>query len=137
MRGAGGGGTFGGRKSKSETPLRELRAAQVSSKRRRFASASTTIGWLHRLSGTRSNRMDIGVEISLYPLHQHYLEPIKDFIARLNADGQLRVVTNSMSTQIFGDFDVLMQRLTREVRVSFESSQRAVFVLKILGPMPT
>jgi uncharacterized protein YqgV (UPF0045/DUF77 family) len=81
--------------------------------------------------------MEIGVEISLYPLHQQYLEPIKDFIARLNTDGALRIVTNSMSTQIFGEFDTLMQRLTREVRTSFESTQRAVFVLKILGPLPT
>jgi uncharacterized protein YqgV (UPF0045/DUF77 family) len=83
--------------------------------------------------------MDIGVEISLYPLHQQYIEPIKDFIARLNTDGQLRVVTNSMSTQIFGEYGTLMQRLTREVRATFESKtqEKAVFVLKILGPMNT
>ncbi len=28
--------------------------------------------------------MDIGVEISLYPLHQQFIPPIEDFIARLN-----------------------------------------------------
>ncbi|MGA2023697.1 MAG: YkoF family thiamine/hydroxymethylpyrimidine-binding protein [Steroidobacteraceae bacterium] len=81
--------------------------------------------------------MDIGVEISLYPLHQQYLGPIKDFIARLNADGQLRVSTNSMSTQIFGDYDTVMQRLLREVRLTLQSEDKAVFVLKILGPLST
>ena len=85
--------------------------------------------------------MDVGVEISLYPLQQQYIGPIKDFIARINAEGDLRIITNSMSTQIFGDYDTVMQRLVREVGTSFESLQRdqarAVFVLKILGPMAT
>jgi len=85
--------------------------------------------------------MDVGVEISLYPLHQQYIGPIKDFIERINAEGDLRIITNSMSTQIFGDYDTVMQRLVREVRTSFVNQERsqdkAVFVLKILGPMAT
>ena len=85
--------------------------------------------------------MDIGVEISLYPLHQQYIGPIKDFIERINAEGDLRIITNSMSTQIFGDFDKVMQRLVREVRTSLANQERnqdkAVFELKILGPMTT
>jgi uncharacterized protein YqgV (UPF0045/DUF77 family) len=85
--------------------------------------------------------MDVGVEISLYPLHQQYIEPIKDFIERINAEGDLRIITNSMSTQIFGDYDTVMQRLVREVRTSLLNQERnqdkAVFVLKILGPMAT
>ena len=78
--------------------------------------------------------MDIGVEISLYPLHQQYIPPIEDFIARLNRDGALRVVTNSMSTQIFGPFDVVMGRLVPELRTTFEHNDKAVFVMKVLGP---
>ena len=85
--------------------------------------------------------MDVGVEISLYPLHQQYIGPIKDFIERINAEGDLRIITNSMSTQIFGDYDTVMQRLVREVRTSLLNQERnqdkAVFVLKILGPMTT
>jgi uncharacterized protein YqgV (UPF0045/DUF77 family) len=81
--------------------------------------------------------MDIGVEISLYPLHQQYLSPIKDFIDRLNTDATLRVVTNSMSTQVFGDYDAVMQRLVRELRTSFEGNDKAVFVMKVLGPLAT
>jgi uncharacterized protein YqgV (UPF0045/DUF77 family) len=81
--------------------------------------------------------MEIGVEISLYPLRQDYIAPIEDFIARLNGDARLRVVTNSMSTQVFGDYELLMQRLVRELRVSFEQHGKAVFVMKVLGPLPT
>jgi hypothetical protein len=81
--------------------------------------------------------MDIGVEISLYPLHQQYLAPIKDFIQRLNTDATLRVVTNSMSTQIFGEYEAVMACLLQELRTSFEGNDKAVFVMKILGPLAT
>jgi uncharacterized protein YqgV (UPF0045/DUF77 family) len=81
--------------------------------------------------------MQIGVEISLYPLRQDYLVPIEDVIARLNGDGRLRVVTNSMSTQVFGDYDLVMQCLVRELRTSFETHGISVFVMKVLGPLPT
>ena len=81
--------------------------------------------------------MDIGVEISLYPLHQQYIPPIDDFIARLNSDQTLRVVTNSMSTQVFGEYEAVMQRLMRELRSSFERNDKAVFVMKVLGPLAT
>ena len=83
--------------------------------------------------------MEIGVEISLYPLHQQYIPPIQNFIDRLNADPRLRVVTNSMSTQVFGAYEDVMEALRRELRASFETmthrSDKAVFVLKVLGPL--
>jgi len=81
--------------------------------------------------------MDIGVEISLYPLHQQFIPPIEDFIARINRDGALRIVTNSMSTQIFGDYELVMQRLLQELRVTFDRNDKAVFVMKVLGPLAT
>jgi uncharacterized protein YqgV (UPF0045/DUF77 family) len=81
--------------------------------------------------------MEIGVEISLYPLHQQYIPPIQDFIDRLNAEAGLRVVTNSMSTQVFGDYETVMQTLVRELRTTFEAGDKAVFVMKVLGPLGT
>ena len=84
--------------------------------------------------------MDIGVEISLYPLHQDFIPPIQDFIDRINADRRLRIVTNSMSTQVFGTYEEVMATLTRELRTSFDSmgatGEKAVFVMKVLGPLP-
>ena len=81
--------------------------------------------------------MDIGVEISLYPLHQEFIPPIQNFIDRLNADQRLRIVTNSMSTQVFGDYDAVMQTLLRELRPTLEGNHKAVFVMKVLGPLAT
>jgi uncharacterized protein YqgV (UPF0045/DUF77 family) len=79
--------------------------------------------------------MEIGVEISLYPLNSSYIPPIKDFIDRLNADGRFKVLTNSLSTQLFGRYEDVMGALTRELRVTFETNDKAVFVMKVIGPM--
>lgn len=78
--------------------------------------------------------MDIAVEISLYPLRAEYIPAIQDFIDRLNARQGLKVVTNSMSTQVSGEYSLVMQALTDEIRVSFQSDHKAVFVMKVLGP---
>ncbi len=83
--------------------------------------------------------MEIGVEISLYPLREEYAPDIKDFIRRLQSQQALRIVTNSMSTQVFGPYDTVMDALRRELRATFENlsagSRKAVFVMKILGPL--
>lgn len=79
--------------------------------------------------------MQIGVEISLYPLNADYIPPIKDFIERINGDARLRVVTNAMSTQVFGDYDVILPLLQRELRATFDHNAKAVFVMKVLGPL--
>lgn len=83
--------------------------------------------------------MEIGVEISLYPLAEQFVPEIHDFIARLAAAGDLRVVSGSLSTQIFGEYERVFETLRRELRVTFESRReqagKAAFVLKVLGPL--
>lgn len=78
--------------------------------------------------------MDIAVEISLYPLRADFIPSIADFIDRLNAYEGVKVVTNSMSTQVSGDYTRIMQILTTEIRQTFESTDKAVFAMKVLGP---
>jgi uncharacterized protein YqgV (UPF0045/DUF77 family) len=79
--------------------------------------------------------MDIAVELSLYPLNADYIPAIKNFIDRLNTHAQLKVVTNSLSTQVFGPHEVVFGALTRELRTTFENNDKAVFVMKVLGPL--
>lgn len=79
--------------------------------------------------------MDIGVEISLYPLADEFIPPIADFIKRLNAHAGLKVVTNSMSTQVFGEYGKVFEVLAAECRTTFEAVGKAVFVMKVLGPL--
>lgn len=78
--------------------------------------------------------MNIAVEISLYPLNADFIPPIQSFIDRLNAHPRLRIVTNDMSTQVFGEFDDVMPAVTAEIRRSFEGNSLCVFAMKVLGP---
>ena len=81
-----------------------------------------------------TNALEIGVEMSLYPLNADYIPPIQNFIDRLNAAGKFKIVTNSMSTQVFGSYDDVMGVLVKEMRETFMKNDKAVFVMKVLGP---
>jgi uncharacterized protein YqgV (UPF0045/DUF77 family) len=77
--------------------------------------------------------MHVAVELSLYPLTGEFIPPIQDFIDRLNAHAGIRVQTNSMSTQVSGDYATVMQALQAEIARTFEGPTRAVVVMKVLG----
>ncbi len=77
--------------------------------------------------------MRVAVDISLYPIADEFIPPIDDVIGRLNSHESLEVITNPMSTQVFGEYDVVMAALNREIKTTFELSPRAVFAIKILN----
>ncbi|RZM76733.1 hypothetical protein C3B51_17560 [Pseudoalteromonas rubra] len=77
--------------------------------------------------------MQLSVEISKYPLHSDYIPFIKDFIERLNQHPQLKVLTNIMSTQVFGEYELLMSTLSAEMKRSFEQFGKIVFVCKFIS----
>ena len=77
--------------------------------------------------------MHVAVEMSLYPLTGEFVPPILDFIDRLKAQPGLAIVTNSMSTQVSGDYDRVFDALKTEIRPSLEGTHRAVLVMKVLG----
>ncbi len=80
--------------------------------------------------------MEVGVELSFYPLQrEEFLEPIRALIERLNAQQGVRVVSNSMSTQLYGEYGLVMQILTRELRAALASRWRSVVMLKLVGPL--
>jgi uncharacterized protein YqgV (UPF0045/DUF77 family) len=86
-----------------------------------------------------AEQLEIAVEMSLYPLTADYIPTIKDFIDRLNAHADLRVVTNSLSTQVFGPHERVFEVLKTEVGKTFARRDaeggKAVFVMKVLGPL--
>ncbi len=77
--------------------------------------------------------MRVAVDISLYPLADDFLPPIKNIIERLNDNSSVEVVTNAMSTQIRGDYDEVMAVLKQEIGETFEQCPKAVFAIKILN----
>ena len=76
--------------------------------------------------------MQSAVEISLYPLTGDYLPLIQGFIDRLNTHPGLRVLTNSLSTQIWGDLGHVMNVLSEEITRSATGAPQLVFVMKVL-----
>lgn len=77
--------------------------------------------------------MKIAVDISLYPLDEDFSPPIKNFIHRLNNYNSIEVITNNMSTQIIGEYEVIMSILNNEIRDTFEELPKAIFAVKILN----
>ena len=77
--------------------------------------------------------MKIAVDISLYPLQEDLIPPIVDVIERLKSYDGLYVDTNAMSTQIRGEYDEVMAALNGEIKTTFRTLPKAVFVMKILN----
>ncbi len=77
--------------------------------------------------------MKVAVDISLYPFDADFIPPIKDVIERLNAHDDIDVETNRLSTQLRGDYDVVMGALNQEIRQTFEQVPKAIFTIKILN----
>lgn len=76
--------------------------------------------------------MQLSVEISKYPLADDYIGPIKGFITELNKYPDVTVLTNTMSTQLFGDYDAVMQALQACIKWSFAQYGKVVFVCKFI-----
>lgn len=77
--------------------------------------------------------MQVAVDISLYPLADDFLPPIKAVIKRLNECKSIEVQTNPMSTQIRGEYDDVMAALGEAMRKTFEDTPKAVFAMRILN----
>ena len=77
--------------------------------------------------------MKIAADISLYALDEAFIPPIKNFIHRLNNYNSIEVITNNMSTQIIGEYEVIMSILNNEIRDTFEELPKAIFAVKILN----
>ncbi len=77
--------------------------------------------------------MKLTADISLYPLLDDYIAAIDDVILAFNQYEDIDVVTNATATQLFGDYDRVMEVINIEMRRSFEKWGRAVFVVKFIG----
>ena len=77
--------------------------------------------------------MRVAVDISLYPLDQDFIPPIKDVIERLNTYDDIEVVTNPMATQLRGEYNAVMDALKSEIGKTFDDVPKAVFAIKILN----
>ena len=75
--------------------------------------------------------MKISVELTLSPLKDDYEREIIRFIKALRASG-LTVLENPLSTQVYGEYDQVMDLLREEMRRSLEAVGQAVFLIKLV-----
>jgi len=75
--------------------------------------------------------MKISVELTLSPLQDTFEPIIIDFIKKLRDSG-LTVLENPLSTQIYGDYDQVMNVLNTEIKASFELMDKGLLYLKIV-----
>ena len=75
--------------------------------------------------------MQVSIDVSLYLLNEKFISSIDDFISGLKKYDNIEVRTNSMSTQLFGEFDDLMSILKVEIEKTFRSEFNSALNLKI------
>ncbi|WP_299214544.1 hypothetical protein [uncultured Dokdonia sp.] len=75
--------------------------------------------------------MNISVELTFTPLQDNYEPAITAFIKQLRASG-FTVLENPLSTQVYGEYDAVMEMLTKEIKNSFSSIEIGLFQIKIV-----
>ena len=77
--------------------------------------------------------MNSSLEISMYPLKEDYKPSIIAFIKNLRKYPFIKVNTNGMSTQVFGDYKRVMNAINTEMENTFLNSNAVVFNLKVIN----
>jgi len=75
--------------------------------------------------------MNISVELTFSPLQDDFEQHIINFIKKLRASG-LTILENPLSTQVFGDYDVVMNLFQNEIKEAFELMDNGLLFMKIV-----
>ncbi|QAA81877.1 hypothetical protein EI546_09150 [Aequorivita sp. H23M31] len=75
--------------------------------------------------------MNISVELTLSPLQDDWEPAIINFIKSLRNSG-LTVLENPLSTQIYGEYDEVMNLLQKEMKIALEAVERGLLYIKIV-----
>ncbi len=75
--------------------------------------------------------MNISVELTFSPLQDDFEQHIINFIKKLRSSG-LTVLENPLSTQVYGDYDAVMNVLNTEIKTAFELMDKGLLFMKIV-----
>lgn len=75
--------------------------------------------------------MDISVELTLSPLQDDFEPAIINFIKNLRNSG-LTVLENPLSTQVYGNYDEVMNLLQKEMKIALQAVERGLLYIKIV-----
>lgn len=75
--------------------------------------------------------MNISVELTFSPLQDDFEVHIINFIKKLRASN-LTVLENPLSTQVFGEYNQVMQVLNTEIETAFELMDKGLLYMKLV-----
>ncbi|GAA4269189.1 YkoF family thiamine/hydroxymethylpyrimidine-binding protein [Hyunsoonleella aestuarii] len=75
--------------------------------------------------------MKISVELTLTPLQDDFKPAIIHFITKMRSSNMI-VLENPLSTQVYGDYDEVMNVLQAEIKEAFELIENGLIYLKIV-----
>lgn len=75
--------------------------------------------------------MKVSVELTLTPIQDNYEPAIINFIKKLRGSG-LTLKENPLSTQVYGDYDEVMDLLKTEMKAALEAVERGLLYIKIV-----
>ena len=76
--------------------------------------------------------MNISIEITLMPLNDNYKDVIKEFILSIR-NSEFKILENPLSTQIYGDYDKLIDFLKAKIKDVFSKNEGIMVNLKIVN----
>ena len=77
--------------------------------------------------------MRVSVDVSLYPLNEDYVPQIDAFILLLNQEPLVQVITNALSTQLYGEYETVMRLISRAMGEHMVIHDDSVFTIKVLS----
>ncbi len=75
--------------------------------------------------------MKISVELTFSPLQNDFEEHIINFIKKLRASG-LTILENPLSTQVYGEYDTVMEVLQSEIKIAFDLMDKGLLYMKLV-----
>ena len=75
--------------------------------------------------------MKLSIELTLTPLKSDFIASIKIFIKQLRGLG-FDIKENPLSTQIYGDFDLIMNKLVPLIKKTFDKEESIMLNLKMV-----
>ena len=75
--------------------------------------------------------MKLSIELTLTPLKNDFVASIKLFIKQLRGLG-FDIIENPLSTQIYGDFDLIMNKLVPLIKKTFDEEESIMLHLKMV-----
>jgi uncharacterized protein YqgV (UPF0045/DUF77 family) len=79
-----------------------------------------------------NKEMQVTIDISMYPMKEDFIPPIKGFIKTINTYSNLKIKTFPTSTVVQGEYHHAMNSVKETILVCQKDFNNAVYVIKVI-----